>query len=205
MTNNATTSFRKFSFTRTLAVSGRVFKQFRRDRRTLAMVVILPILFMFVFGITLSGEIKNVPIIIEIADEGFTHPITHEDINFAELIRDLLLEDEGVFISFHILLQKAFEAADFAERHIEIIREDKSGVYFVEIRKTNSGKIVNTPLFPAERLAEIGSEKIQHLVEETENAVIGLKSSLRTLSYSCPALEQEIIILKSSPLIPPRV
>ncbi len=109
-----------------------------------------------------------------------------------------LLEAEGVFISFHILLQKAFEAADFAERHIEIIREDKSGVYFVEIRKTNTGITVDTPLFPAERLAEIGSEEIQRLIEETENAVMGLKSSMRALSYSCSALEQEIITLESA-------
>ena len=99
LTNNDS-HFRKFSFTRITAVSGRVFKQFGRDRQTLAMVVIMPILFMFVFGITLSGEIKNIPISIEIADEGFIHPETHEEINFSEMIRDLLLENEGVEIQF---------------------------------------------------------------------------------------------------------
>jgi ABC-2 type transport system permease protein len=91
-------NYRSFSFKRIMAVSGRVFKQFRRDRRTLAMVVIMPILFMFVFGVTLSGDIKNVPISIEIADEGFIHPITHEESNFAEMILDALREDNRVAI-----------------------------------------------------------------------------------------------------------
>ncbi|TFH30198.1 MAG: ABC transporter permease [Promethearchaeota archaeon] len=92
-------SHRKFSFNRMFAVSGRIFKQFRRDKRTFAMIIIMPILFMFVFGITLSGDIKNVPISIEMADEGFIHPSTLEEINFGEEIYTTLSTDDRVDIS----------------------------------------------------------------------------------------------------------
>jgi len=62
---------KKFSFARSIAVTTRIFKQFKRDRPTLGMIVFMPILFMFVFGTTLSGDIKNVPIIVENLDDGF--------------------------------------------------------------------------------------------------------------------------------------
>ncbi len=55
---------KKFSFARSIAVTTRILKQFRRDYRTFGMIVFMPILFMFVFGTTLSGDIKNVPIIV---------------------------------------------------------------------------------------------------------------------------------------------
>ncbi|MHA1975587.1 MAG: ABC transporter permease [Candidatus Hodarchaeales archaeon] len=62
---------KKFSFARSMAVSTRILRQFKRDRMTFGMIVLMPILFMYVFGMTLSGDIKNVPIIVENLDDGF--------------------------------------------------------------------------------------------------------------------------------------
>lgn len=87
---------KKFSFARSIAVTTRIFKQFKRDRPTLGMIVFMPILFMFVFGITLSGDIKNVPIIVENLDDGFINPSTEEEINLGEAIYNELLLDDRV-------------------------------------------------------------------------------------------------------------
>lgn len=45
---------------RTLAVSGRNLRQLSHDRRTLAMLVVIPLLIMILFGYVFSGEIRNV-------------------------------------------------------------------------------------------------------------------------------------------------
>ncbi len=55
---------KKFSMSRVLTVAARVLKQFIRDKRTFAMMLVFPIMFMLVFGIVLSGEVNNVPITI---------------------------------------------------------------------------------------------------------------------------------------------
>ena len=60
--------YRKFSVSRIMIVAGRVLRQFLRDKRTFAMMLIFPIIFMLVFGIVLSGEVNNIPITIEIGN-----------------------------------------------------------------------------------------------------------------------------------------
>lgn len=86
---------KKFSFDRVLAVAGRVLKQFRRDHRTFAMMIFMPILFMAVFGIVLSGDIKNVPVTIEMNDVG----ILNNSYNYGQDIYDTLMEDDRVALS----------------------------------------------------------------------------------------------------------
>ena len=87
-------SHKKFSLSRSMAVTSRILKQFKRDHRTFGMIVFMPILFMYVFGTTLSGDIRNVPIIVENHDEGFVNPFTLEEINLGEAIfNELLLDD----------------------------------------------------------------------------------------------------------------
>ncbi|MCY3412654.1 MAG: ABC transporter permease [Candidatus Heimdallarchaeota archaeon] len=84
----------KFSFNRVFVVSKRVLVQFKRDHRTFGMMVIFPIMFMLVFGVVLSGEVKHVPIMIEITDEGFTHPISGDVINLGdEILAEMILSE----------------------------------------------------------------------------------------------------------------
>ncbi len=49
---------------RILSVAIKEFIQLRRDRRTLAMVVVLPLIQLFLFGFALSTDIKNVPMAV---------------------------------------------------------------------------------------------------------------------------------------------
>ena len=60
--------FTNFSSSRMLTVSKRVLRQITRDRRTFGMIIFMPLLIMLVFGIALSGEIKNIAIVVENQD-----------------------------------------------------------------------------------------------------------------------------------------
>ena len=59
---------------RTLAVTKRLFREMRNDKRTLALIFLAPIFAMFVFGLAFSGEVHNIKLIIVNDDEGFTIP-----------------------------------------------------------------------------------------------------------------------------------
>ena len=75
---------------RTLAVTKRVFREMRNDKRTVAMIFIAPIFAMFVFGLAFSGEVHNVNIIIVNDDAGFYNPLTNSTISFSkEIISNL--------------------------------------------------------------------------------------------------------------------
>lgn len=51
---------------------------------------------MLIFGITLSGEIKNLPISIEIIDDGYIHPISSDELNFAGNFTEILENDDRI-------------------------------------------------------------------------------------------------------------
>ena len=108
-----------------------------------------------------------------------------------------LLEEEGVLFSFHILSQKAFEAVDFSDRHIEVVRNDKSGVFFVEIRIKENGEEIPAPLFPGERLPKSGPEEVRTLMEKAELTVDNLRTELKNLSPLRGILDEEISRLES--------
>ncbi|RMG35433.1 MAG: ABC transporter permease [Methanobacteriota archaeon] len=92
------TRHRHFALYRVTALATRVLKQFRRDHRTVAMLVIFPILFMLIFGIVLSGDINNVPIVVENQDKGVTNPFTNKVTVFGDTIVDGLEGHENVNI-----------------------------------------------------------------------------------------------------------
>lgn len=60
-----------FSVSRLITVTKRVLKQITRDRRTIGMIIIMPIMIMVIFGFALSGEIKDTPVFIDNQDSGF--------------------------------------------------------------------------------------------------------------------------------------
>ncbi|MBU7013490.1 MAG: ABC transporter permease [Theionarchaea archaeon] len=57
---------------RCLAVTKRVFRDLKNDRRTPALMFLAPLFAMFVFGVAFSGDVKDVPVIVVNADEGST-------------------------------------------------------------------------------------------------------------------------------------
>ncbi|MDH5403231.1 MAG: ABC-2 transporter permease [Candidatus Heimdallarchaeota archaeon] len=66
------TDLKNSSIARILNVSKRVLKQITRDHRTFGMLLIMPMVVMFIFGVALSGEVKNVPVVVQNLDEGFS-------------------------------------------------------------------------------------------------------------------------------------
>ena len=52
------------------AVTKRILRSLRHDRRTMALMLVAPCLVMFVFGFALSGEVENVELIIVDEDQG---------------------------------------------------------------------------------------------------------------------------------------
>jgi ABC-2 type transport system permease protein len=55
---------------RTFAFSRRALLQFRHDRRTLAFVLIMPLLMIIIFGYTFGGDVKNVTVEVVNQDTG---------------------------------------------------------------------------------------------------------------------------------------
>ncbi len=57
-------------FSRAFAITKRIFKGLRHDRRTVALIVIAPLLMMFIFGIAFSGDVTDVGVVVVNLDEG---------------------------------------------------------------------------------------------------------------------------------------
>lgn len=62
------------NLSRTLAVTKRVFKDVKNDKRTIGLMFLAPILAMFVFGLAFSGNVEDVNTIIVNHDQGFQLP-----------------------------------------------------------------------------------------------------------------------------------
>jgi ABC-2 type transport system permease protein len=89
----------RFSFTRTYVVARRILQQIRRDRRTLGMMLVMPTVIMLIFGFSLSGEVTNIPILVDNQDTGYTaHPAPNIAISIAagSKIVDALQNDSRV-------------------------------------------------------------------------------------------------------------
>lgn len=59
------------SFRRSFAITKRVFRGLRHDRRTIGLIVVAPLLSMSIFGIAFSGNVSGVDTVIVNLDEGF--------------------------------------------------------------------------------------------------------------------------------------
>lgn len=60
----------RFSFARLSAVLFKEFVQMRRDRITFAMMIGIPIMQLIMFGFAINSDPKNLPTLVEMADEG---------------------------------------------------------------------------------------------------------------------------------------
>ncbi|MGD6850913.1 MAG: ABC transporter permease [Candidatus Bathyarchaeia archaeon] len=93
---------KKFSASRTWAVAERVLKQIGRDKRTLGMIIAMPTLIMLIFGFALGGDVKNVPILVDNQDTGYTvdsGPDTTTTLQFGENITSELESDDRVKVT----------------------------------------------------------------------------------------------------------
>ena len=81
---------------RVLAITLRVFRGFKHDKRSIGLMVIAPLVAMTVFGIAFGGEVTNIDVIIVNEDAGTLvgPPGSQEEIHLADTFIETL--DEGV-------------------------------------------------------------------------------------------------------------
>lgn len=70
---------------RALSITKRIFRGLKHDRRTIALILIAPLLAMFVFGIAFSGDVEDIGVIVVNSDEGMVLD-TVSTISFSERI-----------------------------------------------------------------------------------------------------------------------
>lgn len=93
---------RNFSVSRILTVASRVLKQITRDRRTLGMIIAMPAIIMLIFGFALGGEVKNVPIMVDNQDVGYSVTVgsnSTTSFDYGQNITSTLLTDDRVKVT----------------------------------------------------------------------------------------------------------
>lgn len=107
------------NFNRTFAVTKRIFSDMRNDRRTIALILIAPILAMTVFGLAFSGDVEDVNVIVVNHDEGFTVPGG----DFKSLSNNIIsnMDDETVNIQFIGSENQALDKIEKGEAYAIII------------------------------------------------------------------------------------
>lgn len=92
---------RRFSLTRVMAVTWRVLKQISRDRRTLGMMIVMPAVIMLIFGFALGGQVKNVPILVDNQDAGYSFAVGQNStsLHFGDTVVSSLQGDDRVKVT----------------------------------------------------------------------------------------------------------
>ena len=91
---------KSFSALRVAAVCWRVMRQISRDRRTLAMMLIMPAVIMLIFGFALGGQVEHIPVLVENQDAGYTLPATAggESFHYGDALLTSLKTDDRVAV-----------------------------------------------------------------------------------------------------------
>lgn len=92
---------KNFSPSRVAAVTWRVLTQISRDRRTIALMIFIPALIMLIFGFVFGGQPKNLPVIVDNHDAGYTVHVGQNStsFNFGNEILSSLQSDDRVKLS----------------------------------------------------------------------------------------------------------
>ena len=102
------------SFHRTLAFTRRVLLQFRHDRRTLAFILVVPLLMMLIFGYTFGGEPKGLQIAVVNLDEKIQIVNQEDSLSIAEIVIQNL-NDETFSINYYDTFKEAEKALQDTE------------------------------------------------------------------------------------------
>ncbi|MBC7101538.1 MAG: ABC transporter permease [Methanobacteriales archaeon] len=161
---------------RILAVTKRVFRDIKNDKRTIGLMLIAPIFAMFVFGLAFSGNVEDIHVIVVNHDQGFQTP-NGENISFSDKILSNL-NNETLDIEY-------------------MDDEDKA------IRKIEDGNVYAVIIFPENftRNAYLGVEKFSpsfmrnSTVDSLPQAQIMIKDdeSITTIKNSIIGAVQEAI------------
>lgn len=115
---------------RTFAFTRRALLQFRHDKRTLAFVLIMPLLMILIFGYTFGGDVANVKVIVADKDEGLSSGV-------------LPLLPNGIQLSEHVTnnLNSETLAIEYSDNVVESKqRVDRGEIWAVIIYPKNFTK-----------------------------------------------------------------
>ena len=89
---------KNFSPSRVIAVMWRILTQISRDRRTIALMIFIPAIIMLIFGFVLGGQAKNLPVIVDNQDAGYTVHVGQNStsFNFGNKVLSSLQSDDRV-------------------------------------------------------------------------------------------------------------
>ncbi len=93
---------KKFSVSRVFAVTWRVLLQVFRDRRTLALIILIPAIIMIIFGLVFGGQVKNVPILVDNQDAGYPIHVVGQNstsVDFGKQVLSQLQTDDRVTVT----------------------------------------------------------------------------------------------------------
>ena len=99
------------------------------------------------------------------------------------------LEQAGLVMSRHRLSSKAFASADFSQRTIEVIRQDKNNILFVEFRLRDE---VEHPLFPEEPLPTKSIRALQDELDKVKRFHESLLGRIAAFATQNALLEAEL-------------
>jgi ABC-2 type transport system permease protein len=78
---------------RAFAITKRIFRGLRHDRRTVALMFLAPIVAMCVFGLAFSGDVEDVKVVVVNQDTEFTIPELNVTVSFSQAIISNFDED----------------------------------------------------------------------------------------------------------------
>jgi len=92
---------KNFSPSRVIAVTWRILTQISRDRRTIALMIFIPAIIMLIFGFVLGGQAKNLPVIVDNQDAGYTVHVGQNStsFDFGNKVLSSLQSDDRVKLS----------------------------------------------------------------------------------------------------------
>ena len=135
---------KNFSPSRVIAVTWRVLTQIRRDRRTIALMIFIPALIMLIFGFVLGGQTKNLPILVDNQDAGYTVHAGQNStsFNFGNEVLSSLQSDDQVKLS-----QGSFELGKTGVDNGTYYAAITFPANFTEVLiLRNSGQSINAPV-----------------------------------------------------------
>jgi ABC-2 type transport system permease protein len=112
------------------AIASRIFRQLSNDRRTIAMIVIVPIIMTLIFGYAFQGETFNNPIVVVNLDEGNPVLDLRYNTSFGDAIVEKLRNDDRVNI--------IYELNDFEQAKKLVKNRTVDGLVFLPVDLSNS-------------------------------------------------------------------
>lgn len=151
-------------FGNTLLLGQRVLRQLIRDRRTIGMITIMPILITLIFGYSIGGTVENVPVLIIMDDTGVTGKIpftnTNVSYNLGNNIYSYLSKDSRVNLT---------NATNYTTAAKQVDSSDYTLAIFIP---ANFSTDVLGPLFNPIQTNDSSKPQINIYVDATEPALV---------------------------------